>query len=492
MANIDKQTAQACGISESELPYLQKIDEEKTETGTLVMIRVIPGGHSRWLKDQESKKDSVPDVCPLDRFDSGVIYFIQTDEKSGEMKAIVVCMSDPRPGVHAVTQNTASLYISARFSESPNSKFRLWLEGAILRMVTLSDGRTFIASRARIRCGKSKWITDPQCPSVEEVLNQAAVLQGVRLSKLEIPGTCHVFLLRDKYNQIFNGDLEKPELYHLCTYEFGKGNYVQVKEEKYSLEGFRRLPSLSKEEACEAVLKGGVILREKSNGVTDKFMLETTAEVYDWMTKDPCEVAFSLLSKRPLELFRFRGYLKGESLAKVNSAIENMVENEIFAAKYVIKRNMQTLKKGFKVHPKLEYKGIDNAIGYLRYKYAEEREKAIASGRFNPNPKKSKNGKKPIKPTFHLGRTKEATEERSISIVRDYFISMREKNPVSYYRLIRKCARFAKQEEFYARKARGELKKDEEEPEDSDDDIFIPLQIDCSDLPDIPSKWGDQ
>ena len=491
MANIDKQTAQACSLPEDLLAYLQKIDEEKYEKGFFIMIRAIPGGRGKWLKDHKSTDYA---ACPLDRFDSGVIYFVQPDEKSGVMKGSVVCLSDPYPVVHPVTSNTAAMYISARFSENVGAKSRQWFEGAILRMVTMPDGKSFVASRSRINALSSKWTNEPGCPTVGAALNETATSQGIRLEALRVPGTCHVLLLRHPFNQILDVNLEKPQLYHLASYEFASGSYSQVPEGKYNTSGFLKLAALSDVNATEIVLNKGVVLREHPDGHTEKFMLSSTAETYSWMTEDPVQLAFQLRSKNPLDFARFYGVLKGDSRRRVDFAMEHMIENERATAKYIIQRNKQTLKKDFKVHPKLEYPGIDHAVGNLRYKYAEAKTKAIESGKFKTEAR-PKRGKKVFKPVFHLGRTQEATEAAEISIVMDYIISLREKNPVGYYRLIRKCARFAKQEEFYARKARGEVKPDEKEPEEDDEAFtgFIPMQINCDELDEIPSKkWADQ
>jgi hypothetical protein len=491
MANIDEQTAQACSLPVNLLPYLRKVDGEKHKDGSFIMIRVVPGGRALWLKDHKSTDDT---TCPLDRFDSGVIYFVQPDEKAGSLKGTLVCMSDPYPNVHPVTSSTASVYIKERFAESPKSKSRKWAEGAILRMITMSDGKTLVASRSRINALSSKWTNEPGCPTVEEALNETATSQGVRLEALRVPGTCHVLLLRHPCNQILDVNLEKPQLCHLASYDFESGSYSQAPEGKYDIEGFLKLGTLTDEKATEVVLQGGVVLRENLDGRTEKFMLTSTMETYGWLTKPPVQLAFELLAKNPLDFARFRTVLRGESLRRVDDAMINKTQNERAAAEYIITRNKQTLKKGSKVHPKLEDDGINRAVGHLRYKYAEAKAKAIESGRFKTESKPRK-GKKAFKPIFRLGRTPEDTKEAEIAIVMDYLVVLQQKHPSSYYRLIRKCARFAKQEEFFARKARGEVKEDEKEPLEEEEDFngFIPVQINCDELEEIPSKkWADR
>lgn len=511
MANIDEKTAQACNISPEILGYLRIVDVEKAGKGRFIMIGVVPGAREKWLKNHESEQKGknaenaeTAVACPLDSFpDGGWIFFTKTDEESGAVKAFVVCEGISFPKIHPVTPNTASHYISELFKDTPKVLSRKWEEGSVLIMATVEiDGEvhSFVASRRRIK-RLGKWTNEPGCPTVDEALNEVATAQGIRLENLRVPGQCHQLLLRHPYNQILETGLEKPELYHLGTWSFDEKGCKRIPD--FKIEGALKMKPLSHEEASEVVKAGGVVLREHPDGSTEKLMLASTALAYRWMTENPVEQAFLLRAKNMPEFQRYYALLRGQNRAKVDKAFADMEKDERAAAEYILARHWQTIRKGAKVHPKLESKLIDIAVGYLRYKYGEAKSKAIESGKFKTESRKPKgkkpekvNNKKQKKPVFHLGRTPEASKEAEIKIILDHILALREKNPTDYCRLIRKCARFAKQEEFYARKARGEVKEGEKEPADeSDDEIFIPEQYpDTPDLEDYEpkKKWGDQ
>lgn len=550
MRSLTDLEANLFGISARDVPLVRVVDCQKlSDNGVcLMMIRTVPE-YRKKLEERMITEDPSIAASParlvalstepqeLDRFDSGVCFLVQPSAESGELTATVVCRSDDYTRKISTQGTLVEGTLKKISKDEPETQFRVWQEGSIIRVVTLLvEGvkRTFYMTRSKIEWGRSKWINTPECPYVKEEFYAACKRQGIKQEDVEIPGFCFCFVLRSTWNQM-KQEVEYPELVHFRTYTFIGEEYRQTIK---TIPGAITPTTLTIEQAVRVILDGGVVITVKSSDNNLKIMTHDTALVYSWLetsaASSPEIQYFTLASHDVRDAMRFKSLLRGHAARTVNRTIETLDHNIAAAAEYLLhrlklklhsdaisknlnkKQNASDQTKITAYNALKQDKQIENIIRSTQKAYALARQAAIDSGKFKPVlHMKARNGKqKKVTAKFYWGGSEAAEQKNQLDHIIATLNSYKEKDGKTLLQIIKKCSRCKKSEIAALKKLMKQSVPDVERPstptfdekaqseieaavanlhsiEINDDEVFIPDQSYCAQIPSDEEWYTD-
>ncbi|MFS8159288.1 MAG: hypothetical protein ACMG6E_03580, partial [Candidatus Roizmanbacteria bacterium] len=254
-----------------DIPYdCKELVQVLERQGNLVLVMTKMDYIKKW-RESELKKETMLPIsaeslqeintrrCPVDIFDSGIVFYIATAE-DGVQTATIVRKMDDLPFRHCLD----AAIVDRFFAETPDAPvtqlgpLRQWKEGTIILATTLpsampNDGKDFfISMRKRLDCTTSM----RKEVGIIDMFKQA--YKGKDLATLKVPGRTYMFVLAFPENQQRDDPEIEPTLYHLRTYAFGDGKEYREVAEIPS--GVQKLPALSLAEAKAMVEDGKVVM----------------------------------------------------------------------------------------------------------------------------------------------------------------------------------------------------------------------------------------
>lgn len=322
-----KPTLQQLNIDPALRAHLEvRSTHEIDDQNSLVLVRTKETGREDWIRSAISKTDgtaeSINEVrskpTSLDEFDSGVVFLVSLNNEDTVPKSQVVCRSHDFPFTVNLSGNSVRAFMKGILKDE--AELREWYEGTIVRVFTLfgkEGNQTFVSTRSKIDCSKSKVVQLPDCPTILEMFNKACESSNLSQEQLKTPGQCHCFVLMDSWNQLRNKKPVTTSLLHFASYSFSddgesySGKCVPI---KCNIEGALKPTSLTEEQATEIILAGGVVMTNNPTGLNYKYMTDTTNREYGWLRENsgnPVMTFYALMSGNTGDLQAFLACLQG-------------------------------------------------------------------------------------------------------------------------------------------------------------------------------------
>jgi len=433
----------------------------------LVLLRTKKGYRDYWIngiiKKNPSIKSSPSELrcleesfCPVDMYDSGIIYHITKDIDGVEV-AQIVCRTDDFPSQQVVDKQL----IDRLFLED-DTDLREWKEGTIVRIFTLpGDGvnppETFYGTRGKIDCINSRCVQTKDCPTIREMFNEAIKIAGINTQSLEIENICFAFIVVNEWNQLRKTAPKQPELVLFRVYAFGEGRYLELSDphvqEDISKEIPVMLPKLTPEQSREIILNGGVVITNSAHKNT-KFMTEQTAKEYSWFqnSSNPAMTYYDLKSSScPEDAQKFHSMLNGWNKDFLENALKNHDTEVAEAIEYILERHLLFLRAPEGERSLEQNQGIAKIMTQIRCEHF------IAKSEAEKIENDEKSSKKNTKKKFVWGGSHTGNLVKCREVIRRELTKLEKENGLLFYNVITKCHKFKESENYRKNKEKAVL-----------------------------------
>ena len=488
------------GIPVDYRKYLRIRDTIKTNDGSqeIVLIRTVPNYEALLQSDGVIPKESplgISQRTPLDMFDSGIVVSISQDQESPN-KYTIIGRTEDRPEVKVVQGALVEMTIDSMVKTDPTCELKEWIEGTILRVITVptknGSKQTLITTRTKL----SAWGQWPNAPTSSETINacfrEACKKQGISKESYEKVGYCFAFVLTSRWNTM-KKHIDGVALTLFRVYSWLDGEYKEV---PYTLPGAVVPKALTREEAVRIVLEGGVVMTTKPFENV-KVMVPETDKEYSWLSSSDSTKMYFQLKDRDSE--RFLQICAPHLKEKVNKIVASLPVHKASTAEFIMMKLYEDLRKPKEERGKKQQtgrkgrhnvagvQGIDHILKQLRTKYSEERSSAIERKVFDPRKRRP----------FFWGRTEQAQKAKQLQMINDILDGHEKTNMCLLLAIIKECATRRNAE---AREMHKKLdNKNAELPDDThrqikealenlerlqleDQKLFLPIQIDDNSL----------